>query len=91
MSVELRDASRWYGNVVAVNAITVELQPGITGLLNYRLDTALPIRNLTQLLLRGESTLTTAERELIASVVSYGNECKFCTTAHTATADLLLG
>jgi len=65
--------------------------PGITGLLNYRLDTALPIRNLTQLLLRGDSTLTTAERELIASVVSYGNECKFCTTAHTATADLLLG
>lgn len=31
--VELRDASRWYGNVVAVNAITVSLQPGITGLL----------------------------------------------------------
>jgi ABC-2 type transport system ATP-binding protein len=29
----LRDASRWYGNVVAVNAITVSLQPGITGLL----------------------------------------------------------
>lgn len=65
--------------------------PGITGLLNYRLDTALPIRNLTHILLRGESTLTVAERELIASIVSYGNECKFCTTAHTATADLLLG
>jgi ABC-2 type transport system ATP-binding protein len=31
--VELRDASRWYGNVVAVNAITVALGPGITGLL----------------------------------------------------------
>jgi ABC-2 type transport system ATP-binding protein len=31
--VELRNASRWYGNVVAVNAITVALQPGITGLL----------------------------------------------------------
>jgi ABC-2 type transport system ATP-binding protein len=31
--VELRDASRWYGNVVAVNAITVALEPGITGLL----------------------------------------------------------
>jgi ABC-2 type transport system ATP-binding protein len=31
--VELRDASRWYGNVVAVNAITVTLAPGITGLL----------------------------------------------------------
>ncbi len=31
--VELRDASRWYGNVVAVNAITCTLAPGITGLL----------------------------------------------------------
>lgn len=65
--------------------------PGITGLLNYRLDTALPIRNLTQILLRGESTLTEAERELIAAVVSFGNDCKFCTAAHSATADLLLG
>jgi ABC-2 type transport system ATP-binding protein len=31
--VELRNASRWYGNVVAVNAVTCALAPGITGLL----------------------------------------------------------
>jgi len=65
--------------------------PGITGILNYRPETALPIRQLTQVLLRGESTLTEAERELIATVVSNGNECRFCTAAHTAIADLLLG
>ncbi len=65
--------------------------PGITGLLQYRMDTALPIRQLTQILLRGNSTLSEGERELIASVVSYGNECAFCTAAHTAAADLLLG
>src|SRR5476651_19886 len=65
--------------------------PGITGLLNYRQDTALPIRQLTQILLRGESTLTEAERELIATVVSQGNQCRFCTAAHTAAADALLG
>ncbi len=65
--------------------------PGITGILDYRLDTALPIRQLTHTLLRGESTLTEGERELIAAVVSHGNECRFCTAAHTATADLLLG
>ncbi len=65
--------------------------PGITGLLEYRTDTALPIRELTQILLRGESTLSRAERELIATVVSHGNGCRFCTTAHTAAADLLLG
>jgi uncharacterized peroxidase-related enzyme len=65
--------------------------PGITGLLEYRKDSAQPIRELTQLLLRGPSTLTEAERELIATIVSHNNECRFCTTAHTAAADLLLG
>src|SRR5688572_514505 len=65
--------------------------PGITGLLEYRKDSAQPIRELTQILLRGPSTLTEGERELIATIVSHRNECKFCTTAHTAAADLLLG
>jgi len=61
--------------------------PGITGLLEYRQDSAKPIRELTQILLRGPSTLTEGERELIATVVSHGNACRFCTTAHTAAAD----
>jgi uncharacterized peroxidase-related enzyme len=65
--------------------------PGITGLLEYRKDSAQPIRELTQFLLRGPSTLTEGERELIATIVSHNNECKFCTTAHTAAADKLLG
>jgi len=65
--------------------------PGITGLLEYRKDTAQPIRELTQVLLRGPSTLTEGERELIATIVSYRNECKFCATAHTAAANILLG
>ena len=65
--------------------------PGITGLLEYRKDTAQPIRELTQVLLRGPSTLTEGERELIAMTVSYRNQCKFCTAAHTAAADVLLG
>lgn len=65
--------------------------PGITGLLEYRKDTAAPIRELTQLLLRGPSSLTEGERELIATVVSHHNQCRFCTTAHTAATDLLYG
>ncbi len=32
-AVELRDISKWYGNVVAVNNITMSLGPGVTGLL----------------------------------------------------------
>ncbi|MFL0162358.1 carboxymuconolactone decarboxylase family protein [Aquirufa salirivi] len=65
--------------------------PGITGLLEYSKDTSQPIRDLTQVLLRGPSSLSEAERELIATVVSHGNQCVFCTTAHTAAADLLAG
>jgi uncharacterized peroxidase-related enzyme len=65
--------------------------PGITGLLEYRRDSAAPIRELTQILLRGPSTLTTGERELIATIVSSRNGCRFCTMAHTEVANSLLG
>lgn len=65
--------------------------PGITGLLEYSRITAEPIRQLTQFILRGENSLSAGERELIATVVSHHNECRFCTAAHTAAADLLLG
>jgi len=64
--------------------------PGITGLLEYRQDSAAPIRELTQVLLRGPSSLTEGERELIATVVSFRNQCRFCTAAHTAAANVLL-
>ena len=32
-TIELRNVSRWYGNVVAVNDITMTIAPGVTGLL----------------------------------------------------------
>jgi ABC-2 type transport system ATP-binding protein len=31
--IELRNVSRWYGNVVAVNDVTMSIGPGVTGLL----------------------------------------------------------
>lgn len=65
--------------------------PGVTGLLEFRRDTAEPLRMLTQLLLRGESTLSEAERELIATAVSHRNGCVYCTTSHAAAADAYLG
>jgi ABC-2 type transport system ATP-binding protein len=33
MTIELRSVSRWYGNVVAVNDVTMSIGPGVTGLL----------------------------------------------------------
>src|SRR6201987_6161346 len=32
-TIELRNVSRWYGNVVAVNDVTMSIGPGVTGLL----------------------------------------------------------
>lgn len=65
--------------------------PGITGLLENRTDTAAPIRELTQILLRGKNTLTEMERELVATIVSFKNQCRFCTNAHAATVVALGG
>ncbi|MEX0905856.1 MAG: peroxidase-related enzyme [Balneolaceae bacterium] len=60
--------------------------PGIVGLLQYRPETAKPLGELAETLLRGPSSLTSAEREMIASYVSYRNECHFCHTSHGAAA-----
>lgn len=65
--------------------------PGISGLLKQYTRTAGPLLALAQELLRGESTLTTAERETIASYVSSRNNCTFCTYSHGATAKYFLG
>ena len=58
--------------------------PGITGPMAFRPETAVPLNALAEQLLRGESTLTRGERELIAASVSNGNECQFCTNSHAA-------
>jgi len=64
--------------------------PGILGLFKYRPDTGKSLNQLAELLLRGESPLSQGERELIASYVSYRNECNFCSSTHGAIARELL-
>ena len=65
--------------------------PGISGLLTNNPRTAVPLLNLAETLLRGQSTLTSGERELIASYVSHLNNCHFCHTSHGAAAAAHLG
>ena len=60
--------------------------PGIRGLLVYSPATAKPIGELAEVLLRGPSTLSRAERELIATHVSFRNECHYCQSCHGAIA-----
>src|ERR1700744_5029423 len=61
-------------------------EPGIRGLLRYRPETGRPISELAEGLLRGPSTLTRGERELIAAYVSALNECRYCSASHSACA-----
>ena len=65
--------------------------PGIRSLVMFRPETGKPLYELAQVLLRGESTLTEAERELIAAYVSKRNDTMFCMMSHAAASRALYG
>jgi uncharacterized peroxidase-related enzyme len=54
-------------------------------------ETEKPLNAFADALMCGPSSLTRAERETIATFVSRGNECSFCTACHAAVARELLG
>jgi uncharacterized peroxidase-related enzyme len=54
--------------------------------MEYRPDTGRVLMELAEALLRGPSTLSRGERELIAAYVSSRNDCSFCTMSHAAFA-----
>jgi uncharacterized peroxidase-related enzyme len=60
--------------------------PGITSGFAFRPETARPMRELAEVLLRGPNTLTSGEREMIAAFVSSRNDCHFCQASHSAAA-----
>ncbi len=64
--------------------------PGILGPLMAYPDSEKHLSGLAQAVLRGPSSLTEGEREAIATFVSSGNECYFCTNSHAAAARHLL-
>ncbi|MFD2932870.1 carboxymuconolactone decarboxylase family protein [Spirosoma flavum] len=70
--------------------------PGIRGPMAFSPETARPLNDLVNVLLRSnarlpESGLTEGERELIATYVSSLNDCFFCQTIHGAIASHHLG
>jgi uncharacterized peroxidase-related enzyme len=52
-------------------------------------ETSKPLIEFHEVLLRGPSPFTAAERELIAAYVSGLNGCRYCHGVHTATAERL--
>jgi uncharacterized peroxidase-related enzyme len=65
--------------------------PGIRGPMAFRPETARPLNDLVDVLLRGPHTLSPGERELIATYVSSENDCRYCQTIHGAVAAHHLG
>lgn len=65
--------------------------PGIRGPMMFRPETARPLNELAEVLLRqGPHPLTPGERELIAAYVSGLNECTYCCSSHSAFAAVQL-
>jgi uncharacterized peroxidase-related enzyme len=56
--------------------------PGIRGLMAFRPETAEALGALANVLLRDSEGLSPAERELIATHVSYLNDCFYCHHSH---------
>jgi uncharacterized peroxidase-related enzyme len=65
--------------------------PGIRGLLAFRPETADPLGALANILLRDTDGLSPTERELIATHVSYLNDCFYCHHSHGEIACYYLG
>lgn len=61
--------------------------PGIRGLMAFRPETAKPLNELAEILLRDDNnTLSRGEREMIGAYVSALNDCFFCQNVHGALA-----
>jgi len=56
--------------------------PGIRSLMAFRPETAKPLNELAEVLLRDTTGLSRAERELIGTYVSYLNDCFYCHNSH---------
>jgi len=65
--------------------------PGIRSLVMFRPETGQHLYSLVQVLLRSDSPLSPAERELIATHVSSRNNCQFCRDSHAAAAREFFG
>ena len=67
----------------------IALPPDLAGIRSafaFRPETAKPLTELAEVLLRAPNSLTSAERESIAAFVSSLNECRFCHASHRAAA-----
>lgn len=97
MSVRLRILDRGHGfGTKALFALirTVSRQPvlDVIKLVKYRADFyGEPMQSVTHEAMRGPSTWSIGDRELMAAFVARTNQCEFCAKAHEAVAQRAYG
>ena len=95
MRLSILDDGHSFGTKVLFTLIrTASRQPvlDVIKLVKYRADFyGEPMSKITQEAMRGPSSWSVADRELMAAFVAKTNQCEFCTKAHTAVAQRAFG
>jgi uncharacterized peroxidase-related enzyme len=90
MRLKILDSGYSFGTKVLfafIHAVSRHPLPDAAKLVFYRPDFyGAPMKEITQEAMRGPSSWSVGDRELMAAFVSQMNECEFCIGAHTATA-----
>ena len=75
-----------------IRAISRQQVLDVIKLVKYRPDFyGAPMSEVTQEAMRGPSSWSVADRELMAAFIAATNQCEFCVKAHSAVADLAYG
>ena len=95
MRLAILDSGHGFGTKALFALIrSVSRQPvlDVVKLVKYRADfDGGPMQGVTQEAMRGPSTWSVGDRELMAAFVAKTNQCEFCTKAHAAVAKRAYG
>ena len=95
MRLQILDKGHGFGTKALFALIrTVSRQPvlDVIKLVKYRPDFyGTPMSEVTQEAMRGPSSWSVGDRELMAAFIAKINQCEFCTKAHSAVAELAYG
>src|SRR5579863_2277035 len=95
MRLRILDSGHGFGTKALFALIrTMSRQPvlDVIKLVKYRPDFyGGPMSGVTQDAMRGSSTWSVGDRELMAAFVAKNNQCEFCTKAHSAVAQRAYG
>ena len=95
MRLAILDSGHGFGTKALFALIrSVSRQPvlDVVKLVKYRADFyGGPMQGVTQEAMRGPSTWSVGDRELMAAFVAKTNQCEFCTKAHVAVAQRAYG